>query len=160
MILLARELINRYVHTDHQEQGNPDLMDRASALISAAATIEPNTEHVVFAQGFLLRAQARFGEAIALLEQLVKRAPNNCNAFRQLGISKLARGLPAEALPFLYRSIRLDPLSLLARPWHCSGTIQSPLNGSSGHWQRRWKSAQRGVRDATCSWPVPIGPLA
>lgn len=111
MILLARELINRYVHTDHQEQGNPDLMDRASALISAAATIEPNTEHVVFAQGFLLRAQARFGEAIALLEQLVKRAPNNCNAFRQLGISKLARGLPAEALPFLYRSIRLDPLS-------------------------------------------------
>lgn len=111
MILLARELINRYVHTDHPERGSPDLLGRASALISAAATIEPNTEHVVFAQGFLLRAQARFQEGIALLQQLIERAPNNCNAFRQLGICKLASGLAEDALPLLYRSIRLDPLS-------------------------------------------------
>jgi TolB-like protein len=108
-ILLARELINRYF--DGPDVGKLELTDRAGTLISAAAATEPTSEHVIFAQGFLLRAQARFAEAIALLEHLVERAPNNSNAFRQLGICKIAKGLAGDALPLLLRSIRLDPVS-------------------------------------------------
>jgi TolB-like protein len=110
MILLARELINRYLNSG-PDHGNLDLLDRAATLISAAATLEPNTEHVIFAQGFLLRAQARYAEAIALLQQLVERAPNNSNAFRQLGICMIGKGRADEAIPHLRRSIRLDPLT-------------------------------------------------
>jgi TolB-like protein len=110
MILLARELINRYLNTG-PDHANPDLIDRAGSLISSAATIEPNREHVVFAEGFLLRAQARHAEAIAALQQLVERAPNNSNAFRQLGICLIAKGRASEAIPHLRRSIRLDPLT-------------------------------------------------
>jgi adenylate cyclase len=110
MILLARELINRYLNTG-PNTGNPDLIDRADSLISTAGTIEPNTEHVIFATGFLLRAQARHAEAIAVLQQLAERAPNNSNAFRQLGICMIAKGRAGEAVPHLRRSIRLDPLT-------------------------------------------------
>ena len=151
MILLARELINRYVHTDFPDRGNPDLIKRASALISAAAAIEPNTEHVVFAQGFLLRAQARHGEAIALLEQLVQRAPNNCNAYRQLGICKIATGLAAEAIPLLRRSIRLDPLSPNHRfTCHYVGQSLALLgrDAESIEWQQRALAATVEVSPA------------
>jgi cytochrome c-type biogenesis protein CcmH/NrfG len=108
-ILLARELINRYY--DGAEEGRLELIDRAAALIAATAAAEPTSEHVIFAQGFLLRAQGRFDEAIALLQHLVERAPNNSNAFRQLGVCKTLKGLAGDALPLLRRSIRLDPLS-------------------------------------------------
>jgi adenylate cyclase len=111
MIPLAYELINQYIHTDFPDRGTPSLIERASALISAAAAIEANSEHVIFAQGFLLRAQARHSEAIALLQRLVERAPNHCGAFRQLGICKLANGSANEAIPLLQKSIRLDPIS-------------------------------------------------
>jgi adenylate cyclase len=110
MILLARELINRYLNTG-PNVGNPDLIDRAGSLIATAATIEPNSEHVIFAKGFLLRARARHAEAIAILQQLVDRAPNNSNAFRQLGVSLMAKGRAGEAITHLRRSIRLDPLT-------------------------------------------------
>jgi TolB-like protein len=108
MILLARELINRYLNTG-PDSGNPDLIDRASSLIATAATIEPNSEHVIFATGFLQRAQARHAEAIALLQQLVERAPNNSNAFRQLAICMIAKGLAGEAIPPLCRDPSVQP---------------------------------------------------
>lgn len=151
MILLARELINRYVHTDFPDRGTPGLIERASALISAAATIEPNTEHVIFAQGFLLRAQARFAEAITLLQHLVERAPNNCNAFRQLGNCKIVTGLAGEAIPLLQRSIRLDPLSPNHR-FSCSfiGMALSLLgrDAESIEWQQRALAATVEVSPA------------
>ncbi len=151
MILLARELINRYIHTDFPDRGKPDLIERASALISAAAAIEPNSEHVVFAQGFLLRAQARHAEAIALLQHLVQRAPNNCNAFRQLGICKIAKGLAGEAIPLLERSIRLDPLSPNHRfSCHHIGRALALLgsDAESIEWQQRALAATVEVSPA------------
>jgi TolB-like protein len=96
---------------DVESARNPDLIDRAGALISTAATIEPNTEHVIFAEGFLLRGQAHHPEAIAVLQQLVERTPNNSNAFRQLAICLMMTGRAREAIPHLQRSIRLDPLT-------------------------------------------------
>jgi len=151
MILLARELINRYIHTDFPDRGKPHLIERASALISAAATIEPNSEHVIFAQGFLLRAQARHAEAIALLQHLIDRAPNNCNAFRQLGICKIATGPAGEAIPLLHRSIRLDPLSPNHRfSCHFIGQALSLLyrDAESIEWQQRALAATVEVSPA------------
>jgi adenylate cyclase len=152
MILLARELINRYIHTDFPDRGKPDLIERASALISAAAAIEANSEHVVFAQGFLLRAQARHTEAIALLQHLIQRAPNNCNAFRQLGICKIAKGQASEAIPLLQRSIRLDPLSPNHRfSCHHIGRALALLgrDAESIEWQQR---ALAATVEASPAW--------
>jgi adenylate cyclase len=146
MILLARELINRYLNTG-PEHGNPDLIDRAHALISAAATIEPNTEHVVFAQGFLLRAQARHAEAIAVLQQLVERAPNNSNAFRQLAICMIAKGRVGETVTHLRRSIRLDPLTPNHRfTCHYLGLAQAMLghDAEAAGWHQQALAATTG----------------
>ena len=146
MILLARELINRYLNTG-PEHGSPDLIDRAQALISVAATIEPNTEHVVFAQGFLLRAQARHAEAIAVLQQLVERAPNNSNAFRQLAICMIAKGRAGEAVPHLRRSIRLDPLTPNHRfTCHYLGLSQAMLghDAEAAGWHQQALAATAG----------------
>jgi adenylate cyclase len=127
MILLARELINRFLNTGPYH-ANPDLIDRAGALISMAATIEPNTEHVIFAEGFLLRAQAHHPEAITVLQQLVERAPNNSNAFRQLAICLIMKGRAGEAIPHIRRSIRLDPLTPNHRfTCHYMGQAQAML---------------------------------
>ncbi len=120
MIPLAYELINRYVHTDFPDRGTPGLIERASTLISAATAIEPSSEHIIFAQVFLLRAQQRIAEAIALLQHLVERAPNHCGAFRQLGICKIANGQAAEAIPFLQKSPRQKNL------WATSGSGSLP----------------------------------
>ncbi len=150
-ILLARELINRYIHSDFPDRGTPSLIERASALISAASAIEPNSEHVIFAQGFLLRAQARHAEAIALLQHLVERAPNNCNAFRQLGICKIAKGLAGEAILLLHRSIRLDPLSPNHRfSCHHIGRALALLgrDAESIEWQQRALAATVEVSPA------------
>ena len=145
-ILLARELINRYL--DGPNWGNLDLIDRAGSLIAVAAAIEPTSDHVIFAQGFLLRAQGRFAEAIALLEHLIERAPNNSNAFRQLGVCKMAKGRAGEALSLLHRSIRLDPLSPNHRfTCHFIGRALALLgcDAESIEWQQRALAADLGV---------------
>ena len=145
-ILLARELINRYF--DGPDWGKLELIDRAGTLIAVAAATEPTSDHVIFAQGFLLRAQGRFAEAIALLEHLIERAPNNSNAFRQLGVCKMAKGRAGEALSLLHRSIRLDPLSPNHRfTCHFIGRALALLGCDAEliEWQQRALAADLGV---------------
>jgi hypothetical protein len=103
---------------------------------------EPTSEHVIFAQGFLLRAQARFPEAIALLEHLIERAPNNSNAFRQLGVCKMVKEA-MRCLTCTDRSVWThcrpttgSPATLSVRRWRCSAAMQKRSNGSSGHWRQ------------------------
>jgi len=149
MILLARELINRFLNTG-PNHANPDLIDRAGAMISMAATIEPNTEHVIFAEGFLLRAQTRHPEAITVLQRLVERAPNNSNAFRQLAICLIMKGRAGEAIPQIRRSIRLDPLTPNHRfTCHYMGQAQAMLghNEEAVGWHQQALAA--AARDTT-----------
>ena len=111
MVGLATALIDRYILVSNPDRGNEDLIERASELTSAAAAIEGNSARVVYLQGRLLYARGHWAAAIATFHRVIERDPNHCDAFRRLGIAKIAKGLADEAIPFLQRSIRLDPFS-------------------------------------------------
>ena len=140
MVGLATALIDRYILAGNPDRGNEDLIERASDLTSAAATTEGNTARVVYLQGRLLYAQGHWSCAIATFHRVIERDPNHCDAFRRLGISKIAKGKADEAIPFLQRSIRLDPFS----PGHkitCHFTGQALLllgrDGELIEWHQR-----------------------
>jgi adenylate cyclase len=140
MCYLAEERIDRFVIPDYPTRGNEELIERAAALVAAAAAIETGSERVMFAQGVLLRAQGHFAEALATLQRLVEVYPNTPAAYRQLGFLKLAVGQADEAMPLLQRSIRVDPLSTYNR--HSYARIGTSLlllghDEKSIEWQQR-----------------------
>ena len=75
MCELASQFINRFVSRG-DDQGDEDLLKQATTLITAAAAIEPNSESVIFRQGYLFRALGRWTEAIATLERLIQIFPH------------------------------------------------------------------------------------
>jgi PQQ-dependent catabolism-associated CXXCW motif protein len=111
MCYLACTLIDRCVIPDHPDFGNENLIAQVAALVSAAAAIDTNNPEFIEASASLLRVQGRLIEAIAEFERLTRLHPNSWAPYRQLGFSKLAAGLPGDAIPLLQKSIRIDPLS-------------------------------------------------
>ncbi len=111
---LSVVLIDRYVITDYPDRGNKDLIERASALVTAATAAEPNSERVMLCQGGLLRAEGRWLEAASIFQRLIELFPNSPSAYRLLGFLKLAIGEGDEAISLLQKSVRVDPLS----PWN------------------------------------------
>ena len=64
------------------------------------------------AKGFVLRMEARYTEAAALLQHAVQLYPNDTDLESQLGQSLIQLGRPAEAISHVERAIRLNPRGL------------------------------------------------
>jgi adenylate cyclase len=112
---LASVLIDQFMIPGGSDWGNENALEMTSGLIAAAAAREPENERLLFCQGYLLRAQARVMEAIALLQRVIEIVPNDFAAYRQLGFCWIASGMQEAALPLLEKAIRLDPLSVSNR---------------------------------------------
>ncbi len=111
----ADVLINQFMIAGESNWGNENALEEAAELLAAAAAIEPENERALFCQGYLLRAHARFSEAIALLRRVIEIAPNDYAAYRQLGFCLITSGRAETALPLPKKAIRLDPLSVSNR---------------------------------------------
>jgi adenylate cyclase len=137
---LSNILIARFQIFGDPDRGREDLIERVATLLPKAAAIEPNNELAIFNQGFLLRAQGRWGEAIATLERLLELFPNSSIGYGQLGFCKISIGRADEAIPLLQRALRLDPLSPFNR--HVYARIGTSLlllkrEVESIEWQQR-----------------------
>ncbi|MGC1408150.1 MAG: FlgO family outer membrane protein [Acetobacteraceae bacterium] len=115
---LAYVLVDRYKVPGSPVWADESLLERAAVLLAKAATIEPDNERLLYSQGFLLLAEARFAEACAVLQRVAELLPNEYPAHRGLGLSLIANGQAERALPVLERAIRLDPVSPTNRFMH------------------------------------------
>jgi adenylate cyclase len=111
MCYLADEAINCFVIPDYATRGDENLIERAAALVSAAVAIEPGSERVMYEEGTLLRAQGNWAEALATFQRVAELYPNTPGLYRLLGFTNLAIGRADEAIAYLQKSIRVDPLS-------------------------------------------------
>ena len=66
------------------------------------------------ALGLFLERQGRFNEAVAPLEEVLKRFPNSAEAHTYLGRALLEQGKTAEAIPYLESAVALAPTSAQA----------------------------------------------
>jgi class 3 adenylate cyclase/TolB-like protein/cytochrome c-type biogenesis protein CcmH/NrfG len=111
MCYLADEALNCFVIPEYPTRGDENLIERAAALVTAALAIEPGSERVMYQEGMLLRAQGNLGEALATFHRVAELYPNAPGFYRQLGFTYLAIGRADEAIAYLQKSIRVDPLS-------------------------------------------------
>ena len=111
MCYLADEALNSFVIPDYPTRGNENLIERAASLVTDAVTIEPGSERVMYQEGMLLRAQGNWKEALAKLQHVAELYPHTPGLYRQLGFTSLAIGRAEEAIPYLQKSVRVDPLS-------------------------------------------------
>ena len=72
-----------------------------------AATTNNDVAHTNLAE--ILLRQGRAGEALFQSEQAIKIAPNNAQAYYDLGLSLLSSGQPADVLDCLRKSVALQP---------------------------------------------------
>ena len=108
---LVDEALNSFVIPDYPTRGNENLIEQAASLVTDAVTIEPGSERVMYQEGMLLRAQGNWKEALAKLQYLAELYPHTPGLYRQLGFTTLALGRAEEAIPYLQKSVRVDPLS-------------------------------------------------
>lgn len=85
------------------------LLFGSMGLSSIAQTAGTNTFDALLKQGFELHQQARFAEAIPLLEQARRLQPQDYFANLLLGIDLLRTGKPAQAVPRLELAAHVKP---------------------------------------------------
>jgi hypothetical protein len=83
--------------------------DNALNRIQAELAANPWDELGRLDQSNRLLAARRTPEALALLEELVKLAPYNADAYNNLGFARAVAGQLAEAVPALEKALRLRP---------------------------------------------------
>ena len=111
MCYLADEALNGFVIPDYPTRGDENLIERAASFVAAAMVIEPGSERVMYQEGMLLRAQGHWADALAKLQHVAELYPHTPGLYRQLGFTSLALGRAEEAIPYLQKSVRVDPLS-------------------------------------------------
>lgn len=91
--------------------------DYAAALHSfeAALRLRPNDVGALAAQGYVLRRQGRFDDAIASLQQAQARDPRDTNLVSQLGTTYQLAGHYAEAEAADRQALALDPANVEVR---------------------------------------------
>jgi adenylate cyclase len=82
---------------------------RAERLLLQAIEQEPNSSRAHEALGTLRRIQNRLDESRIELESAVALARNNAHALLQLGETLMFLGRPADAIPEIEHSMRLNP---------------------------------------------------
>jgi tetratricopeptide (TPR) repeat protein len=85
---------------------------RAEQLLLEILEQEPNHSGARTAMGALRRFQNRLADAKAEYQTAIEIDPNNVNAIRQMGQLLRAMGEPEAAIPYLEKSLLLDPLGL------------------------------------------------
>jgi adenylate cyclase len=82
---------------------------RSEQLFREVLEHDPNDARAHFGLGILRRVQNRLDDARIELETGIALEPNNTVAFRNLGLTLMQMGEPAEAIPYIEKSIRLSP---------------------------------------------------
>ena len=85
------------------------LLAGCASLAAGAQTSAGDDVQALLKQGFALHQQARFAEAIPLLEQARRLEPGDYFANLLLGIDLLRTGKPAEAVPRLQMAAHVRP---------------------------------------------------
>ena len=99
-------LLVEQVLSGHADADGPA---RAETLIAQASAVEPNTESVMEANLFVLRAKERWGDVVYTAQKLIERYPNNVFGYHQLANAKLFSGNAEEAIAPLEIALRLEP---------------------------------------------------
>jgi adenylate cyclase len=89
---------------------SPDV-DRAHAeiLIRQALDIDPNSAEAHYAKGKLLRRENRLEDALNAFQTAIALDRNSTGALVQMGIVLSLLGQPEEAIPYIEKSIQLNP---------------------------------------------------
>jgi len=84
-------------------------LNRAAALIAAAAALDPGSQSVLNSSAYLLLARSRYEEAIPAFRHLLDKYPNTENAYHRVGVCLIQLGRAEQAIPMIDRALRLDP---------------------------------------------------
>jgi adenylate cyclase len=106
------------VHADMTSSAAVDLA-HAEGLVGQALAGSPQCLQAHFAQGQILRAQARFEEAIAEYETVIAANRNHAFAIYALGWCRYKTGATEEVIDFVERAIRLSPRDPSIGLWYC-----------------------------------------
>ena len=104
---LAGELAGRVLNSMTDTRGND--IARAKELVERAVRAQPRNPLPHYAKGHVLRAQARFEEAIPEYETVIALNRNAGYAISCLGQCKLFTGALEESIPLQQQFIRLSP---------------------------------------------------
>jgi len=83
---------------------------QAEQLFREVLERDPNDARAHIGIGVLRRVQKRLAESKVELEAGVRLDRNNHMGYRNLGITLMQMGKPAEAIPYIEKSIRINPL--------------------------------------------------
>ena len=87
-----------------------DDLQRATTLLADASAINPDDEHVVATNAYLLRHRGRCNESIAAYRRVLNGNPNFHWAYNDIGACLTTLDRAAEAIPMFEKANRLDPL--------------------------------------------------
>src|SRR5216684_3933407 len=106
LISLAREHLRPIVEFGDRIGNRDDLWFRGSSYAERARAVAAGSEAMFELQAYLLRAEARFDEAIVAYKALMHAAPDSVRYHVDLARSLIAVGRSAEAIPLLEEAIR------------------------------------------------------
>jgi adenylate cyclase len=108
----------------------PELdLQRAERLVGQALAASPNSSLAHYVKGQVLRAQARFKEAIPEYETAIKLDPSRAPAYAHVGWCKFLTGAVDEAIPYFEQAIRLSPHEPGIAPWYGRIGVMQLLRG-------------------------------
>jgi adenylate cyclase len=129
---------------DGWEQGAPDAMERASALVEQARALDPTVPQIYFVGGQVALYRRDYAEAIHQAEQAIALSPGYGDAYALLARVLNYAGRPAEGLKELERAMRLNP----TQP-----SIYRMLRGAMHYFERDYRKAIDDLEQA-----VPMNP--
>jgi TolB-like protein/DNA-binding winged helix-turn-helix (wHTH) protein/cytochrome c-type biogenesis protein CcmH/NrfG len=94
---------------DGWEQGAPDAMERAAALVDEARNLDPTVPQIYFVGGQVALYRRDYAEAINQVEQAIALSPGYADAYALLARVLNYAGRPVEGLDEMERAMRLNP---------------------------------------------------
>jgi TolB-like protein/DNA-binding winged helix-turn-helix (wHTH) protein/tetratricopeptide (TPR) repeat protein len=101
---LVFEFLNGYY-----DSGNDERLQRAERLLDRAVMIEPRHLMALKTKAALRRSQGKFDDAIAAAEAVIMENPGEPWAYKEIGLSTLYLGRPAQALDWFAKADRIGP---------------------------------------------------
>src|SRR5262249_24657040 len=89
--------------------GNEQRLHQAEALLVRTLAVEPRHLVSLKARAALLRAQGKFEDGIAAAQAVIAENPGEPWAYKEVGLSTMYVGEPAEALDWFTKAERLGP---------------------------------------------------
>jgi adenylate cyclase len=146
--VLAGRLLNSMTDTAAAD------IERAKELSEQALAASPRSPLAHYAKGQVLRAQRRWGEAIAEYEMVIAANRNSVGALHALGQCKLYAGSVEETIPLVEQAIRLSPRDPQLGGWYLQIGIVHLLKSRTDEgivWLEKARSAN-SVHPAPHAW--------